>query len=135
ALPIAVQAFQPPVPPCARCPFTWIGYRGKCYHFSGAEGNWTAGRDNCSALGASLAAFDGVEELSFLLRHQGSSEHWVGLWRPDEQQPWQWVNGSRWPAPFGVGGGGPCAYVTASGLGSSRCSAERSWVCTKAEGP
>nr|XP_013803660.1 PREDICTED: C-type lectin domain family 2 member E-like [Apteryx mantelli mantelli] len=58
----AAQAFQPRIPPCIRCPFTWIGYRGRCYHFSEAEGNWTSSRDNCSALGASLAVFEDPED-------------------------------------------------------------------------
>lgn len=62
ALSIAAQAFQPRIPPCIRCPFTWIGYRGRCYHFSEAEGNWTSSRDNCSALGASLAVFEDPED-------------------------------------------------------------------------
>ncbi|XP_068779962.1 uncharacterized protein [Struthio camelus] len=59
----AAQAFQPRVRPCLRCPFDWIGYRGKCYSFSEAEANWTSSRDNCSALGASLAMFDSTEDL------------------------------------------------------------------------
>ncbi|KFZ66808.1 C-type lectin domain family 2 member B, partial [Podiceps cristatus] len=45
------------------CPFDWIGYRGKCYYFSEAERNWTSSQDNCSALGASLAVLDSVEDL------------------------------------------------------------------------
>nr|XP_009680098.1 PREDICTED: C-type lectin domain family 2 member E-like [Struthio camelus australis] len=91
----AAQAFQPRVRPCLRCPFDWIGYRGKCYSFSEAEANWTSSRDNCSALGASLAMFDSTEDLSFMTRYKGISEHWIGLSREDEQQPWQWINSSR----------------------------------------
>lgn len=63
ALSMTVQAFQPRPQPCSQCPFDWIGYRGKCYYFSEAEVNWTSSQDNCSALGASLAMLDGVEDL------------------------------------------------------------------------
>uniref|UniRef100_A0A8B9T3I3 Uncharacterized protein n=1 Tax=Anas platyrhynchos TaxID=8839 RepID=A0A8B9T3I3_ANAPL len=79
AIAFAVNAFQPRPQPCARCPFDWIGYRGKCYYFSEAERNWTSSQDNCSALGASLAMFDSVEDL---------------VWRPPEKPP-------RFLSPFG----------------------------------
>nr|XP_038043671.1 C-type lectin domain family 2 member B-like isoform X1 [Anas platyrhynchos] len=131
AIAFAVNAFQPRPQPCARCPFDWIGYRGKCYYFSEAERNWTSSQDNCSALGASLAMFDSVEDLSFTMRYKGISEHWVGLSRDGEEQPWKWVNHSR-PSPlFQVQGGGFCAYLGDTGLHSSQCSTERNWVCTK----
>ncbi|KAM9168473.1 C-type lectin domain family 2 member D-like [Mergus octosetaceus] len=131
AIAFAVHAFQPRPQPCARCPFDWIGYRGKCYYFSEAERNWTSSQDNCSALGASLAMFDSMEDLSFTMRYKGISEHWVGLSREGEEQPWKWVNRSR-PSPlFQVQGGGFCAYLGDTGLHSSQCSTERNWVCTK----
>ncbi|KFW72128.1 C-type lectin domain family 2 member E, partial [Pygoscelis adeliae] len=133
AVTFAVQAFQPRPQPCFRCPFDWIGYRGKCYHFSEAEGNWTSSQDNCSALGASLAVLDSVEDLSFVMRYKGISEHWVGLSREDEEQPWKWVNHSRLSHPFWIRGDGLCAYLNDNGLSSSRCSTERSWVCNKPE--
>lgn len=60
---MTVQAFQPRAQPCFQCPFDWIRYRGKCYYFSVAEGNWTSSQDNCSALGASLAMLDSMEDL------------------------------------------------------------------------
>ncbi|KAI6060493.1 C-type lectin domain family 2 member E [Aix galericulata] len=126
-----IKARRCPLQPCARCPFDWIGYRGKCYYFSEAERNWTSSQDNCSALGASLAMFDSVEDLSFTMRYKGISEHWVGLSRDGEEQPWKWVNRSQ-PSPlFQVQGGGFCAYLGDTGLHSSQCSTERNWVCTK----
>ncbi|XP_014814354.1 PREDICTED: C-type lectin domain family 2 member B-like [Calidris pugnax] len=133
AVTFAAQAFHPRPAPCFRCPFDWIGYRGKCYYFSEVEGNWTSGQDNCSALGASLAMLDSLEDLSFVRRYQGTSEHWIGLSRGDEDQPWKWVNNSHFSQPFWIHGGGLCVYVTEDGLGSSSCDARRSWVCNKAE--
>ncbi|XP_064330156.1 C-type lectin domain family 2 member D-like [Phalacrocorax carbo] len=133
AVTFAVQAFQPRPQPCFRCPFDWIGYRGKCYYFSEAEGNWTSSQDNCSALGASLATLDSTEDLSFVMRYKGKSEHWIGLSREDEEQPWKWVNNSRLSHLFQIPGSGLCAHLNDNGLGSSRCSTERAWVCNKPE--
>ncbi|KFO85071.1 C-type lectin domain family 2 member E, partial [Buceros rhinoceros silvestris] len=134
AITFAVQAFQPRPQPCSQCPFDWIGYRRKCYYFSEAEGNWTSSQDNCSALGASLAMLDGVEDLSFVMRYKGISEHWIGLSRENEEQPWSWVNRClTCPSRLQVRGSGLCAYLNTSGLSSSRCSSQRSWVCNKAE--
>ncbi|NWY61894.1 CLC2E protein, partial [Chionis minor] len=135
ALLMTAQAFQPRPPPCFRCPFDWIGYRGKCYYFSEnwSKGNWTTSRDNCSALGASLAVLDSVEDLSFVMRYKGISEPWIGLSREDEEQPWKWVNHSRFSQLFQIGGSGLCTYLADDGLSSSRCGAERSWVCNKPE--
>ncbi|NXW57396.1 CLC2E protein, partial [Eurystomus gularis] len=133
AITFSVQAFQPRPPPCSRCPFDWIGYRGQCYYFLEAEGNWTSSQDNCSALGASLALLNSVEDLSFVMRYKGIAEPWIGLSRADEEQPWQWVNRSRFSHLFQIRGGGLCAHLDNKGLSSSHCSARRSWVCNKAE--
>ncbi|XP_055648525.1 C-type lectin domain family 2 member B-like isoform X1 [Falco peregrinus] len=133
AITFAVQAFQPRPRPCSRCPFDWIGYRGKCYYFLEVQQNWTSSQDNCSALGASLAMLDSLEDLSFVMRYKGISEHWIGLSREDKEQPWKWVNRSRLSHPFQVRGGGLCAYLNDSGLSSSRCGARRSWVCNAPE--
>ncbi|NWR04508.1 CLC2E protein, partial [Paradoxornis webbianus] len=133
AIAFAVQAFQPHAQPCFQCPFNWIWYRGKCYYFSEVEGNWTFSQDNCSALGASLAMLDSLEDLSFVMRYKGISEHWIGLLREDEEQPWQWVNRSPLSHLFRIRGGGLCAYLDDNGLRSSHCSTERSWICNKHE--
>ncbi|KFV16499.1 C-type lectin domain family 2 member E, partial [Tauraco erythrolophus] len=133
ALSMTVQAFQPRPQPSSQCPFDWIGHRGKCYYFSEAERSWRSSQDNCSALGASLATLDGVEDLSFVMRYGGTSEHWLGLWREDEERPWKWVDHSRLSPLFRVGGSGLCAYLGDAGLSSSRCGAARRWVCNQPE--
>ncbi|OWK62755.1 C-type lectin domain family 2 member E [Lonchura striata] len=130
---MTVQAFQPHPQPCFQCPFDWIRYRGKCYYFSEVEGNWTSSQDNCSALDASLAMLDSMEDLSFIMRYKGISEHWIGLLREDEEQPWQWVNRSPLSHLFRIHGSGLCAYLDDNGLSSSQCSTERSWICNKHE--
>ncbi|XP_065271165.1 C-type lectin domain family 2 member D-like [Emys orbicularis] len=113
------------------CPDGWIGYRGKCYYFSEAEENWNNSQSNCSVLGASLAVIDSKQDLDFMLRYKGVSEHWIGLWREQERQPWKWVNGSDFNSSFPIGGGGNCAYLNDNGVSASRCITERNWVCSK----
>ncbi|XP_075770307.1 C-type lectin domain family 2 member D5-like isoform X3 [Pelodiscus sinensis] len=56
------QSCPPPRPDS--CADGWIGYKGKCYYFTEAEGNWTYSRSRCSALGASLAGIDTKQDLN-----------------------------------------------------------------------
>ncbi|XP_065420319.1 early activation antigen CD69-like isoform X2 [Chrysemys picta bellii] len=81
-------------PCCPACPDDWVGYQGKCYYFSKAKGNWNHSQTHCSSLGASLVAIDTLQDLDFLLRYKGKSDHWIGL-RRDPGQPWKWANGTE----------------------------------------
>uniref|UniRef100_A0A8C8S7Y1 C-type lectin domain-containing protein n=1 Tax=Pelusios castaneus TaxID=367368 RepID=A0A8C8S7Y1_9SAUR len=113
------------------CPDDWIGYQGKCYFFSEFEKNWTNSQNNCSVFGASLAVIDSNQEMAFMMRYQGISEHWIGLQREQEMQSWKWVNGSDFNNTFPIRGGGNCAYLNDNGVSSSRCTTDRNWVCSK----
>ncbi|XP_075769891.1 C-type lectin domain family 2 member B-like isoform X2 [Pelodiscus sinensis] len=101
--------------PC--CPDCWLGYQGKCFYFSTAEGNWTNSRSRCSALGASLAGIDTLQEMAFLLRYKGKPYHWIGL-RRDPGQPWKWTNGTKFNnlpiVSWGLRRAGwlPCSYIS-----------------------
>ncbi|XP_044838869.1 C-type lectin domain family 2 member D-like [Mauremys mutica] len=113
------------------CTPGWIRYRGKCYYFSEAEGNWNHSQRYCSFLGASLAGIDNEQEMDFLLRYKGKFDHWIGL-RKDLGQPWKWANGTEFNHLFPIGGGGDCAYLNdVGGASSLRCTSERHWICTK----
>uniref|UniRef100_A0A8C4W073 C-type lectin domain-containing protein n=1 Tax=Gopherus evgoodei TaxID=1825980 RepID=A0A8C4W073_9SAUR len=70
-------------PPAAArcCPDGWVGYGGKCYYFSEAEGDWNNSQSNCSSFSASLAEIDTPQEMAFIKRHKDLSEHWIGLRR------------------------------------------------------
>nr|XP_006110754.2 early activation antigen CD69-like [Pelodiscus sinensis] len=81
------------------CPDGWLGYQGKCYYFSEAELSWNDSRTNCSVFGASLAAIDSEQQLAFMMRYKGISEHWIGLWKEQEGKQWKWVNGSDFDSP------------------------------------
>ncbi|XP_075769510.1 C-type lectin domain family 2 member E-like isoform X1 [Pelodiscus sinensis] len=119
----------PPAGPL--CPDGWVGYRGKCYSFSEGEGSWTDSRSNCSALSASLAGIDTLQELAFMLRYKGKPDHWIGL-RKDSGQLWKWANGTEFNHLFRIRGGGDCAYLNdENGVSSLRCTSERRWICSK----
>ncbi|XP_039373261.1 C-type lectin domain family 2 member D-like [Mauremys reevesii] len=114
------------------CPNGWVTFQGKCYYFSEAEGSWNNSQSNCSSLGASLAAIDTQQDMDFMLRYRSHRDHWFGLQREQDLQPWIWVNGTKFNNWFKIGGGGKCAYLKeAKAISSSRCSMERHWVCSK----
>ncbi|KAM9119364.1 C-type lectin domain family 2 member D-like isoform 1-T1 [Pangshura tecta] len=126
----AVLSPDPPPGPC--CLDGWVGYQGKCYYFSEAKENWTYSQSHCSALGASLAVIDSKQEMRFLLRYKGNLNHWLGLWRgQDQDQPWKWANGTEFNNQFEIGGGGHCAYLSDGFVGSSGCTSLTNWICSK----
>ncbi|KAH1183448.1 C-type lectin domain family 2 member B-like [Mauremys mutica] len=123
--------FDPPRSPAVPwCPDGWVGYLGKCYYFSEAEGNWTFSQNNCSSFGASLAGIDTLPEKAFMLRYKGLSEHWIGL-RREEGEPWRWVNGAEFNKLFEIRADGNCAYLNDKAVGSSWCHTLRNWICTQ----
>uniref|UniRef100_A0A8C3XHY8 C-type lectin domain-containing protein n=1 Tax=Chelydra serpentina TaxID=8475 RepID=A0A8C3XHY8_CHESE len=112
------------------CEDGWIGYRGKCYYFSEAEGNWTYSKNNCSSLGASLAVIDTRQDLDFVLRYKGTTDPWIGLQRGSDHH-WKWANGTKFNNLFEVRGDANCAFLMGPGVSSSRCYTGRSWICNK----
>nr|XP_006131050.1 C-type lectin domain family 2 member D-like isoform X1 [Pelodiscus sinensis]XP_006131051.1 C-type lectin domain family 2 member D-like isoform X1 [Pelodiscus sinensis] len=129
ALAASLPGRSPRVPGPA-CPDDWVGYRGKCYHFSEAERNWTDSRSNCSALGASLAAIETLKEMAFMLRYSGSSDYWIGLCRA-RGQPWKWTNGTEFNSLFPIAGDDDCTYLDGNRINSLQCTSERRWICNK----
>ncbi|KAG6923554.1 C-type lectin domain family 2 member B [Chelydra serpentina] len=119
--------------PAACCPDGWVGYRGKCYYFSEAEGTWDSSQSFCSSLNASLAWIDTEKDLTFIMRYKGISEYWIGLKRVSART-WQWVNGEQFNDLFTVRGEGDCAYLSDGFAASSWCSTKRYWICSKPDG-
>ncbi|XP_043353069.1 C-type lectin domain family 2 member H-like isoform X2 [Dermochelys coriacea] len=74
---LAVETSHVPEPllsePC--CPDGWVGYQGKCYYFSEAEGNWKSSQHHCSLLGASLAGVDTLQDLHSLFSLRSYALH------------------------------------------------------------
>nr|XP_034963093.1 C-type lectin domain family 2 member D-like isoform X1 [Zootoca vivipara] len=75
------------------CPHRWIGYAGKCYHFSKMKMNWNSSSSYCKSHNASLARI-GSEEQEFVKHLTGPHYFWIGL-RRDPGQPWKWLNGEN----------------------------------------
>ncbi|TFJ97369.1 antigen peptide transporter 1-like [Platysternon megacephalum] len=125
-----------PDPPAAArcCPDDWVGYLGRCYYFSEAEGNWNNSQSNCSSFGASLATINTQQEMAFIKRHKGLSEYWIGL-RREPGQVWKWTNGTKFNHWFEVRAQGECAYLNDEAVTSSWCDTVRYWICSKPAGP
>lgn len=113
------------------CPDGWIGYQGRCYYFASAEADWESSRQNCSAFNASLAVIDSREEMAFLRRYKTFADHWIGLQRNEETEPWKWINGTLFNNTFRILGSGKCAYMNHEGIASSSCVREEPWICSK----
>ncbi|XP_074872919.1 C-type lectin domain family 2 member D-like [Carettochelys insculpta] len=119
-----------PIFAAASCPDGWVGYLGRCYYFSEAEGDWNNSQSSCSSLGASLAGIDNEQEKAFMLRYKGPADHWIGLHRA-LGQPWKWANGTEFNNWFEIKGGGLCAYMNSDAIASSGCLREGHWVCSR----
>uniref|UniRef100_A0A452GLX4 C-type lectin domain-containing protein n=1 Tax=Gopherus agassizii TaxID=38772 RepID=A0A452GLX4_9SAUR len=115
------------------CPDGWVGYGGKCYYFSEAEGDWNNSQSNCSSFSASLAEIDTPQEMAFIKRHKDLSEHWIGL-RREPGQVWKWTNGTEFNHWFKVRAQGECAYLNDEAVTSSWCDTVRYWICSKPAG-
>uniref|UniRef100_A0A8C4PQ42 C-type lectin domain family 2 member D n=1 Tax=Equus asinus TaxID=9793 RepID=A0A8C4PQ42_EQUAS len=114
----------------AACPENWIGFQRNCFHFSDDTKNWTFSQRFCDLQGADLVQVETLQELGFLLRYKGPSDHWIGLSR-EQGQSWKWINGSEWIRCFPITGGGECAYLNDKGASSARRYTERKWICSK----
>ncbi|XP_073451666.1 C-type lectin domain family 2 member A-like [Aquarana catesbeiana] len=79
-----------------QCMNDWILYRDKCYYFSSGRDTWSYSQTFCESFNSSLAVIDNQQELSFLMRFKGSSNHWIGLSRNEDDTSWVWTNGSSY---------------------------------------
>ncbi|XP_060127170.1 C-type lectin domain family 2 member D [Zootoca vivipara] len=120
-----------PSTPTECCPDGWIGYQRKCYYFSESDRNWTYSQNYCDSFNASLVVIDSQEEMSFLRRYKGPADHWIGLQRTDDQEPWRWINGTIFNFWFDIRGGGKSAYMNHQGVASSNGRHEGPWICSK----
>ncbi|XP_031239440.1 C-type lectin domain family 2 member H-like [Mastomys coucha] len=120
--------------PCyATCPRGWIGFGSKCFYFSEDVGNWTFSQSSCMALDAHLALFDSLEELNFLKRYKGPSDHWIGLHRASTEHPWMWTGNTEYSNLVLTRGGGECGFLSDNGISSGRSYTHRKWICSKSK--
>ncbi|XP_049986119.1 C-type lectin domain family 2 member H-like [Alexandromys fortis] len=118
--------------PCyATCPREWIGFGSKCFYFSEDIRNWTSSQTSCMALEAHLAKFESLEELNFMKRYKGPSDHWIGLHRKSAHHPWKWTDNTEYNSSVLTRGEGECAYLSDSGISSARDYTPKKWICSK----
>ncbi|XP_078246690.1 C-type lectin domain family 2 member B [Pogona vitticeps] len=118
-------------PPSPSCPSGWSEFKEKCFFTSEAEGGWDRGRQNCTSFNATLATIETREEEDFL-KSRNYTDHWIGLWRENDTQPWRRPNGSEFTSSWLlIGGTGECAFWNGVNFTSTRCRAERPWICSK----
>uniref|UniRef100_A0A8C3W3Y0 C-type lectin domain-containing protein n=1 Tax=Catagonus wagneri TaxID=51154 RepID=A0A8C3W3Y0_9CETA len=113
------------------CPKGWIGFGNKCFYFSEDSKNWTVSQMFCVSLEANLARFETEEELNFLKRYKGPSDHWIGLSRESPYHVWKWMDNTEYNASFVIRGVGECAYLNDIGVSSARIYTDRNWICSK----
>ncbi|XP_039730213.1 uncharacterized protein LOC120611706 isoform X2 [Pteropus medius] len=85
-------------PVCAACPEQWIGFGNKCFYFSDDTRNWTHSQAFCASLKSQLVQFETLEELKFLKRYKGLSDHWIGLSRESSHHIWKWTDNTEYNA-------------------------------------
>ncbi|XP_017904415.1 PREDICTED: C-type lectin domain family 2 member E [Capra hircus] len=115
----------------ATCPEGWIGFGSKCFYFSEDSKNWTFSQTSCTSLGAVLAQFETEEELNFLERYKGPSDHWIGLSREPSHHAWKWTDNSKLDASFVIEGIGQYAFLSAYGISSGSGAVGRNRICSK----
>ncbi|XP_019489023.1 PREDICTED: C-type lectin domain family 2 member H-like [Hipposideros armiger] len=113
------------------CPERWIGFGRKCFYFSEDIRNWTYSQAFCVSLKADLARIETLEELKFLKRYKGPSDHWIGLSRESSHHIWKWTDNTEYNATFVIKGVGECAYLNDNGVSSARTYTDRKWICSK----
>ncbi|KAM9071856.1 C-type lectin domain family 2 member D11-like isoform 3-T6 [Megaptera novaeangliae] len=82
------------------CPKEWIGFGSKCFYFSEDTRNWTFSKTFCTSSEAVLAQFETEEELNFLKRYKGPSDHWIGLRRKSSKHGWKWTDSTEYNASY-----------------------------------
>uniref|UniRef100_A0A8D1F5G2 C-type lectin domain-containing protein n=1 Tax=Sus scrofa TaxID=9823 RepID=A0A8D1F5G2_PIG len=81
-------------------------------------------------LPAQKDGFETEEELKFLKRYKGPSDHWIGLSRESPRHVWRWTDNTEYNASFVIRGVGECAYLNDIGVSSARTYTDRNWICT-----
>ncbi|XP_076796753.1 C-type lectin domain family 2 member F-like isoform X2 [Arvicanthis niloticus] len=114
----------------AACPSNWSIVGNTCFYFSEYARNWTFSQEFCIAQGAQLARIDNQEELNFLRRYKGTSDHWIGLHRKSSKHPWRWTDNTKYSNLFPIHGDGTHGFLSGR-ISSGRGYIPRMWICSK----
>ncbi|XP_023596393.1 C-type lectin domain family 7 member A isoform X3 [Trichechus manatus latirostris] len=80
------------------CPPNWIIHEKSCYLFRKSQDSWDRSKGQCFQLGSSLLKIDSSKELEFIIKQvssQPDNSFWIGLSRPQTEEPWLWEDGSK----------------------------------------
>ncbi|XP_052782900.1 type-2 ice-structuring protein-like [Mya arenaria] len=81
------------------CGDGWHCNEGSSYFVSAERSDWSAARDRCVDVGATLASVKDQPEntyLNDLLKTYGEDFYWLGGSRASSGGPWLWETGEAW---------------------------------------
>ncbi|AXF48525.1 TE11-like protein [Bufonid herpesvirus 1] len=119
------------IPSSNPCDDDWVWYRKKCYYFSTIITEWDKSQEFCVSRNATLAIVGLRQELDFIARFKGSSDHWIGLKRDHDRSPWYWTNGLVFNNTFPIVGVSDCVLVNSDRVSSASCYSDKHWICNK----
>ncbi|KAM4819718.1 C-type lectin domain family 6 member A-like [Thomomys bottae] len=77
------------------CPKNWHSFGSHCYFMSGDAKTWEESRKACSRMQAHLLVVNSKDEQDFITKHLDKEfSYYLGLWDPQGQNDWQWVDGT-----------------------------------------
>uniref|UniRef100_A0A8C5PI29 C-type lectin domain-containing protein n=1 Tax=Leptobrachium leishanense TaxID=445787 RepID=A0A8C5PI29_9ANUR len=83
------------------CENDWVYFRGSCFLFSTITSDWTQARKACKEEGADLVVI--TKEYYFFISVRSSKHYWIGLHDMDEENEWQWVDGTNYTKNWNQG--------------------------------
>ncbi|KAJ8362984.1 hypothetical protein SKAU_G00118150 [Synaphobranchus kaupii] len=114
---------------------SWKRFGSKLYYFSQTSEPWEKAREQCVAMGATLAMVKTDEQMAFLA-NESTSKHWLGLSDIGTEGTWKWLDGSipdkrLWvPGEPNNEGEEDCGEIHGR-LNDIPCDLLRPWVCEK----
>ncbi|XP_061088107.1 C-type lectin domain family 4 member F-like isoform X2 [Conger conger] len=113
----------------------WKRFGCKAYYLSNNTSTWEMAREQCIAMGATLAMVKTEEEMEFLA-NAIAQRFWVGLNDIGTEGTWKWLDGTSpasgmWtPGEPNNEGEEDCAEVIKK-LNDVPCGEKRHWICEK----
>nr|XP_033779814.1 C-type lectin domain family 2 member D-like isoform X2 [Geotrypetes seraphini] len=115
------------------CADGWIWYKKQCYFFSDETEHWDKAQEFCTSQNSSLAHIKSKQELDFVIRYKGPSDHWIGL-RREQEKPWKWTDGTQFNDTFEISQDSDCVCLNHDAGKSAGCTTSRKWICSKIVG-
>nr|XP_033779815.1 C-type lectin domain family 2 member D-like isoform X3 [Geotrypetes seraphini] len=95
--------------------------------------HWDKAQEFCTSQNSSLAHIKSKQELDFVIRYKGPSDHWIGL-RREQEKPWKWTDGTQFNDTFEISQDSDCVCLNHDAGKSAGCTTSRKWICSKIVG-